>query len=490
VFHHILRACADEQLVRALASQYRSAFDTSNFQNELPEGFAYVSFVRTYGAYLTAWGVLKARLDYPPCKTGVWADKPESEFCETLERTEPKVLLNGLSFFLDLLAQMGKLELDGPIRSSQVGTAAIGLIIKDFEHTWISAQRGFVVLVDAFFGPSPDSVAPRGSAAAKKLLALYDRFTGESAKQVSELVALLTSAKPSWRPPIIDQPDEYAVRDILDAMDAHAHPGAGGVGRVAPVVQAGADMYGDSRARGGDRRGASGGAAAGAAAGGGGGFFGGDEDPFAPVENKSRSGKKSGSRDRQSDDQVHDKPAFSSSGDPFEGASDGLDSLLLAPPAASGNQGSARGGADGLGRDPFAPQSGQMDQQFMMPQQLAIPGQQQQMQMMQQAQYAQAMAARQQQMQLMQQRQLMQMQAMRQQQLLQQQALQLQQQQQQLQQQQQKLQQQAQATKQASARPSYNAAAYGNRGESYNAAAYGNRSTGYDAGYRNNDGYY
>jgi len=468
IFHHILRECTDEQLVRALSSQYRSVFDMSGFQNELPDGFAYVSFVRSYGTHLTAWGVLKSRLDYPPCKTGVWADKPESEFGETLARTEPKVLVNALGIFLDFLAQMSKLELNGPIRSSQVGTAAIGLIVRDFEHTWLSTQRGFIVLVDAFFGPSPDAVAPRGSAAAKKLHALYSRFIGEAAKQVAELVAKLSQVKAGWTPPATEQPDEYAVRDILDAMDAHARPGAAGaVGRVAPVVQA-SDMYGESHARGAGGRSGS--------AGGGAGFFGGDEDPFAPVGDKKRSGKKSGSRDKRGDlDGELSRGALASS-DPFGAVSDGLDSLLLAPPPLPGGL-KEKSSALADERDPFAdPAEMGVSEQH---QQLALSTQQQHhqqanLQMMQQQQYMQAMMARQQQ----QQRQMMQMQMMRQQQMFQQQ--QQQQQQLLLQQQQQRMQPGAVARTRGPAASSYNAAAYGRHGgASYNAGAYGNH-----------DGYY
>eukprot|EP00184_Porphyridium_aerugineum_P003117 CAMPEP_0184694566 /NCGR_PEP_ID=MMETSP0313-20130426/2465_1 /TAXON_ID=2792 /ORGANISM="Porphyridium aerugineum, Strain SAG 1380-2" /LENGTH=696 /DNA_ID=CAMNT_0027152863 /DNA_START=446 /DNA_END=2536 /DNA_ORIENTATION=- len=445
VFHFILREAVDVNLVKQLASTYRNIFDMSGFQNELPDGVQYVGFVHSYGKYLIKWCELKSQLDYPPTKVGVWETKSEAEFSEQFKKTDPKTLVKAIPMVLGVLNTMYAMELKGPIRSSPVGSAAITLILRDFEHYWLSVQQGFLVVIDEFY-LRPDSVAPRASKDAAALYTQYQSFTQEAVKAAKAFSELGCTIKPNWVAPAMQQPSDEAVIDIMYAMYDHAFPDA--MGQVAPVVDS------DSIMGAGAGRGYRG------AIGGGGKrgvykpgsvntslpaknpFYDPDADPFAPNAVGDSDSDEDGSRPgliKQSSGPIVEEPD-----DAFGRVNEGFDSLLLAPPSAV--SGGARGaGGPGLrkavsdvsawqGSDPFNDPAAASGSQYNMNRGYAggMGGMMSNPMMLQQQQ---AMAMRQQQMQQQQQQQQM---YLRQQQMLQQQRLM---QQQQLAQQQQQAQQ-------------------------------------------------
>uniref|UniRef100_A0A7S0ZKV8 ENTH domain-containing protein n=1 Tax=Timspurckia oligopyrenoides TaxID=708627 RepID=A0A7S0ZKV8_9RHOD len=412
VFHYILRECIDVNLIKQLSTSFRKVFDTSGFQNELPEGYAFVPFVRTYGAYLTKWCELKAKIDYPPTKVGPWLEKSESEFSETFAKTDPKVLIEALPMVSATLKVLYAVDIKGPIRNSPVGAPAIGLIARDFEHYWISLQQGYVTLIDAFFRV-PESVAPRASKAAMKLYETYSAFGSEVTPAAKEYIALVSQVRPGWEGPKIEDPPEYAVHDILMALYEHAYPDSV---QVAPIVDAGGALGGPSKS---GYRGA-------VAQVGSNEFFNSEADPFAPLETKV---SKKGSKLNRRGSAVPDEHGAGDTIDRLLPANDGFDSLLLAPPknpAASVNapHTSSRtlDASAWQGGDPFGEPQGRA----MVPRQsggvvnpnmgMMNPMQLQQQQLLLQQQQQQAMMARRMQMQKMQQmQQLQQMQQMQQQ---------------------------------------------------------------------------
>ncbi|KAA8494369.1 putative clathrin assembly protein [Porphyridium purpureum] len=412
VFHYLLRECKEPMFAKEVATTYRSIFNMSGFNNLLPEGSAYVGFVRSYGAYLVKWCELKATLDYPPCKVGVWEDKPETEFCEQFGRTDPKVLLTAIPMVLAALDVIYKIDWKGPMKGSPAGAFPISLVLNDFTHYWMSIQRGFMTVVDAFYA-KPDALAPRASKGAQAMYELYLSFTKEDTAKAKEFIGTATMLSPGWNAPGAELPEEDVVYDVCMAMYEYAYPEAS-YAQVARVMDSAA-LLGGAGGKGYRAQSKKGGSVVAASAADS--FFDPDGDPFASAtatagkgkresESQSLSGKGTGtSRKPKRSGVIVEEP---SDNDPFGPANDGFDGLLISRPrpaaddALTGSVGDGarstwQGSADPFGKDTSQLATMNVNPMAMQQQQMMLMRQQQQQQLLLQQQRQMAVQQQQQQ---------------------------------------------------------------------------------------------
>jgi len=228
VFHFVLREATNVQFLSTLTRQERATFQLDDFQDEYPEGFAFVKWVKSYGQYLFQWCVCKAEIDYPPTKREEEKELDEEIYPKRFVSMKAKDLLKALPKLLLVLDKMFRLDLAGVGGQTPVSAAAIGMVSKDLAHFWVSLAEGMTTLAD--------EITLVGPKEAKAILELHKDYA-DLLDRAPEFFDKLALRRPSWTKIEVHPIPQY----LLDEMEDMVHRGVGGPGNggsamVAPIL--------------------------------------------------------------------------------------------------------------------------------------------------------------------------------------------------------------------------------------------------------------